>query len=34
MDDYLAKPFRREDLAAVLDRWLTGTARGPADFKV
>ena len=22
MDDYLAKPFLREDLAALLDRWL------------
>ncbi|MEP7361694.1 MAG: response regulator [Acidobacteriota bacterium] len=27
MDDYLAKPFRREELAALLQRWLLGTAR-------
>ena len=25
MDDYLAKPFKREDLQAVLQRWLTPT---------
>jgi len=22
MDDYLAKPFRREDLLALLDQWV------------
>lgn len=26
MNDYLAKPFRREDLAALLDRWLSISA--------
>ena len=25
MDDYLAKPFRREDLAALLEQWLPKT---------
>ncbi|HEX3142448.1 MAG TPA: response regulator [Pyrinomonadaceae bacterium] len=27
MDDYLRKPFRKEDLAAKIQRWLSGTAR-------
>ncbi len=26
MNDYLAKPFRREELAALLDQWLTASA--------
>lgn len=25
MDDYLAKPFRREDLVTLLDNWLPAT---------
>jgi len=30
MDDYLSKPFAREDLIAVLDRWLRPTLASPA----
>jgi signal transduction histidine kinase/ligand-binding sensor domain-containing protein/CheY-like chemotaxis protein/HPt (histidine-containing phosphotransfer) domain-containing protein len=30
MDDYLAKPFRREALHATLVRWLAGKTHGPA----
>ncbi len=29
MNDYLSKPFRQDDLAAILSRWLAG---GPADL--
>ncbi len=29
MDDYLAKPFRREALHATLARWLGGKTEGP-----
>jgi signal transduction histidine kinase/CheY-like chemotaxis protein len=29
MDDYLSKPFRREALAGVLARWLTGSTDAP-----
>ena len=28
MDDYLSKPFRREDLVAALERWTGGTGEG------
>ena len=28
MDDYLSKPFTREQLQVVLERWLTGTSHG------
>ena len=28
MDDYLAKPIRPDNLAAVLERWVPGTHRG------
>ena len=27
MDDYLAKPFKREDLQAILLRWLPGSGQ-------
>ncbi|MNP62643.1 Sensor histidine kinase RcsC [compost metagenome] len=29
MDDYLAKPFRREELVALLDSWLPATQATP-----
>ena len=29
MDDYLAKPFRREELVALLDTWLPATQATP-----
>ncbi|MNF17543.1 Sensor histidine kinase RcsC [compost metagenome] len=29
MDDYLAKPFRREELVALLDTWLPATQAIP-----
>lgn len=32
MDDYLAKPFRREELAALLQRWLLGPLHGAAPL--
>ena len=32
MDDYLSKPFAREDLAAVLKRWLPASARFPTGI--
>jgi CheY-like chemotaxis protein/HPt (histidine-containing phosphotransfer) domain-containing protein len=31
MDDYLAKPFRRDDLRAVLERWVLDVRKRPAD---
>ena len=32
MDDYLSKPFAREDLTAVLERWLPASARPLAEI--
>lgn len=33
MDDYLAKPFRRDELSALLQRWLLGPARDTAKLQ-
>jgi len=33
MDDYLSKPFTREDLAAILNRWLPAPAQSPAEVE-
>ena len=31
MDDYLAKPVKKDALAAVLEKWLPSTAAYPTD---